>query len=126
MNIKHLYLTCITNLVIWKSLCICRKSVQCISYVLFTPRVLTGSKSSSSCLTFSGAKPGTVWNRIFKKHMTENESCIGWEKGSKQMQGSNQLFTQLFYYYGGQSCNVKILWKNPALKHESMALAKGI
>ena len=86
---------------------------------------MTGSKSSSSCLTFSGAKPGTVWNRIFKKHMIENESCIGSEKALKQMQEVDQLLTRFFYYYGGQSCNVKVLWKNPALKHESMALAKG-
>ena len=87
---------------------------------------MTGSKSSASCAAFSGAEPGTVWNHIFKKHMTENESCIGSKKASKQMQEANHLLTQFFYYYGGQSCNVKVLWKNPALKHESMALAKGI
>ena len=95
-------------------------------YVFFTFRVLTGSKSSASCATFSGAGPGTVWNRIFKKHMTENESCIGSGKASKQMQEADQLLTQFYYYFGGQSCNVKVLWKNPVLKHESMAFAKGI
>ena len=42
------------------------------------------------------------------------------------MQEADQLLTEFYYYYGGQSCNVKVLWKNPALKHESMALAKGI
>ena len=57
--------------------------------------------------------------------MIENESCIGSNKALKQMQEADQLLTQFFYYYGGQSCNVKVLWKNPALKHESMALAKG-
>ena len=77
---------------------------------------MTGSKSSASCAAFSGAEPGTVWNRIFKKHMTENESCIGSKQASKQMQEANHLLTQFFYYYGGQSCNVKVLWKNPALK----------
>ena len=86
---------------------------------------MTGSKSSARCATFSGAKPGTVWDRIYKKHMTENGSCIGSKKASKLMQEADQLLTEFYYYYGGQSCNVKVLWKNPALKHESMALAKG-
>ena len=87
---------------------------------------MTGSKSSAACATFSGAKPGTVWNHIFKKHMTENESCIGTAKASKEMQETDQLLTLFYYLYGRQSCNVKILWKNPALIHESMALPKGI
>ena len=58
--------------------------------------------------------------------MTENESCIGSGKALKQMQEADQLLTQFYYYFGGQSCNVKVLWKNPVLKHESMAFAKGI
>ena len=87
---------------------------------------MTGFKSGALCATLSGAGPGTVWNRIFKKHMTENESCIGTAKASKEMQETDQLLTLFYYLYGRQSCNVKILWKNPALIHESMALPKGI
>ena len=87
---------------------------------------MTGGKSGASCTTFSGAEPGTVWNRIFKKHMTENKSCIGEEKALKQMQGTDQLLTFFYYVYGRQSCNVKILWKNLALIHQSMAFPKGI
>ena len=94
--------------------------------VLFTPRVLTGGKSGASCTRFSGAELGTVWNRIFKKHMTENGSCIGEEKALKQMQETDALLTSFYNSYGEKSCNVKILWKNPALLHESMVLAKGI
>ena len=94
--------------------------------VLFTPRVLTGGKSGASCTRFSGAEPDTVWNRIFKIHMTENGSCIGEEKALKQMQETDALLTSYYNYYGSKPCNVKILWKNPALLHESMALAKGI
>ena len=58
--------------------------------------------------------------------MSENESCIGNAKALKQMQETNQLMTLFYYVYGKQSCNVKILWKNPALIHQSMALTKGI
>ena len=87
---------------------------------------MTGSKSSARCATFSGAKPGTVWDRIYKKHMTENGSCIGSKKASKLMQEADQLLTEFYYYYGGRSCNVKVLWKNPALIHQSMAFPKGI
>ena len=87
-------------------------------------RVLTGG--GASCVTFSGAKPGTVWNRIYKNHMTENKSCIGEEKALKKMQETDALLTSYYNYYGSKPCNVKILWKNPALLHESMALAKGI
>ena len=92
----------------------------------FTPRVLTASKSSATCATLREAEPGTVWNHIFKKHMTENESCIGIRNGLKQMQESDQLLTFFNYISGRQSCNVKILWKNRALMHQSMTLAKGI
>ena len=94
--------------------------------VLFSPRVLTDSKSTAQCSKFSQAKAGTVWNNIFKKHMSENESCIGNEKALKQMQGTDQLLTFFYYVYGRQSCNVKILWKNLALIHQSMAFPKGI
>ena len=55
-----------------------------------------------------------------------SESCIGNEKALKQMQGTDQLLTFFYYVYGRQSCNVKILWKNPALVHQSMAFPKGI
>ena len=99
------------------------------SYIVtstFSPRVLTGPKSGARCSVFTGAEAGTVWNHIFKKHMTENESCIGTAKASKEMQETDQLLTLFYYLYGRQSCNVKILWKNPALIHESMALPKGI
>ena len=49
--------------------------------IYFSPtRVLTGAKSGSQCSKFSEAEPGSVWNKIFKKHMMENESCIGKEK----------------------------------------------
>ena len=58
--------------------------------------------------------------------MTENGSCIGEEKAIKQMQESNALLTSFYNYYGAKPCNLKILWKNPALLHESMSLAKGI
>ena len=87
---------------------------------------MTDSKSTAECSKFSQAEAGTVWNHIFKKHMTENESCIGTAKASKEMQETDQLLTLFYYLYGRQSCNVKILWKNPALIHESMALPKGI
>ena len=70
-------------------------------------RVLTGAKSGSQCSKFSEAEPGTVWNRIFKKHMMENESCIGKEKASKQMQETNELLTMFYYSYGKEHCNVK-------------------
>ena len=87
---------------------------------------MTDSKSTTQCSKFSQAKAGTVWNNIFKKHMSENESCIGNEKALKQMQGTDQLLTFFYYVYGRQSCNVKILWKNLALIHQSMAFPKGI
>ena len=58
--------------------------------------------------------------------MSENESCIGNEKALEQMQGTDKLLTFFYYVYGRQSCNVKILWKNPALGHQSMAFPKGI
>ena len=90
------------------------------------PRVLTGAKSGSQCSKFSEAEPGTVWNRIFKKHMMENESCIGKEKASKQMQETNELLAMFYYSYGKEPCNVKVLWKNPAFNHMSVALSKGI
>ena len=90
------------------------------------PRVLTGAKSGSQCSKFSEAEPGTVWNRIFKKHMMENESCIGKEKASKQMQETNELLTMFYYSYGKEPCNIKVLWKNPAFNHMSVALSKGI
>ena len=33
----------------------------------------------------------------------------------------------MFYYsYGKEPCNVKVLWKNPAFNHMSVALSKGI
>ena len=91
-----------------------------------SPRVLTGAKSGSQCSKFSEAEPGTVWNRIFKKHMMENESCIGKEKASKQMQETNELLAMFYYSYGKEPCNVKVLWKNPAFNHMSVALSKGI
>ena len=87
---------------------------------------MTGPKSGARCSVFTGAEAGTVWNHIFKKHMTENKSCIGEEKALKQMQETDALLTSYYNYYGSKPCNVKILWKNPALLHESMALAKGI
>ena len=87
---------------------------------------MTDSKSTAECGKFSQAEAGTVWNHIFEKHMSENESCIGNKKASKQMQESDQLLTYFYYVYGRQSCNVKILWKNPALIHQSMAFPKGI
>ena len=87
---------------------------------------MTGPKSGARCSVFTGAEAGTVWNSIFKKHMTENESCIGEEKALKQMQETDALLTSFYNSYGEKSCNVKILWKNPALLHESMVLAKGI
>ena len=58
--------------------------------------------------------------------MTENGSCIGEEKAVEQMLETDALVTSFYNYYGEKSCNIKILWKNPALLHESMALAKGI
>ena len=95
-------------------------------HLLLPPRVLTGAKSGSQCSKFSEAEPGSVWNKIFKKHMMENESCIGKEKASKQMQETNELLTMFYYSYGKEPCNVKVLWKNPAFNHMSVALSKGI
>ena len=86
---------------------------------------MTNSKSTAECSKFSQAEAGTVWNHIFEKHMSENESCIGNEKALKQMQETDQLLTFFYYAYGRQSCNVKVLWKNPALIHQSMAFPKG-
>ena len=95
--------------------------------IYFSPtRVLTGAKSGSQCSKFSEAEPGSVWNKIFKKHMMENESCIGKEKASKQMQETNELLTMFYYSYGKEPCDVKVLWKNPAFNHMSVALSKGI
>ena len=58
--------------------------------------------------------------------MTENGSCIGEEKAVRQMQETDALLTSFYNFYGEKSCNVKILWKNPALVHQSMAFPKGI
>ena len=56
-------------------------------------RVLTGKKSGSRCSILSAAEPDSIWDRIFRNHMTLDDGCIGTKKAIKKMQESDQLFT---------------------------------
>ena len=72
---------------------------------LFHSRVLTERASSASCNRLSGAKSGSVWDEIFKNHMTIEEGCIGREKAKKQMEESNELYTLFFLSKGNEPCS---------------------
>ena len=57
--------------------------------------------------------------------MTIEEGCLGIVPSTKLLLESDQLLTLFYFNHGHQPCLLKILWKSPVVKFESMTFPKG-
>lgn len=95
----------------------------------FSTRVLTGPKSYSLAQVFTTSKPNTVWNEIFKNHMTDKSFKSDDMEATKTMLEKNEYLTQYTevesMIYNSEPCKIKILWESPSKDRASIAFPKG-
>ena len=95
----------------------------------FSIRVLTGPKSISLSQVFTMSKPNTVWNDIFKNHMTDQSFKSNDREATKTILEKNDYLTQYSevesMIYNSEPCKVKILWESPSKDRSSIAFPKG-
>ena len=95
----------------------------------FSIRVLTGPKSISLAQLFTESKPNTVWNEIFKNHMTDQSFKSNDMEATKTILEKNDYLTQYSevesMIYNSEPCKVKILWESPSKDRSSIAFPKG-
>ena len=95
----------------------------------FSIRVLTGPKSLSLSQIFTTSKPNTVWNDIFKNHMTDQSFKSNDIKATQTLLQENELLTQYSevesMLHNSEPCEVKILWESPSKDRSSIAFPKG-
>ena len=95
----------------------------------FSIRVLTGQKSFSLAQIFTKSKPDTVWNDIFKNHMTDQSFKSNDREATKTMLEKNEYLTQYSevesMIYNSEPCKVKILWESPSKDLASIVFPKG-
>ena len=95
----------------------------------FSIRVLTGQKSSSLSQRFTTSKPNTVWNDIFKNHMTDQSFKSNDREATKTILEKNDYLTQYSevesMIYNSEPCKVKILWESPSKDRSSIVFPKG-
>ena len=71
----------------------------------FDSRVLTAGENFAECTKFSAAEPGSVWDKIFKKNMKLDESCIGEGEAKRQTEYSDKLYTKFYHSFGDEPCS---------------------
>ena len=95
----------------------------------FSIRVLTGQKSGSVALKFTTSKPNTVWNDIFKTHMTDESFKSSDREATETILEENDYLTQYSeleaMIYNSEPCKVKILWESPSKDLASIVFPKG-
>ena len=95
----------------------------------FSIRVLTGPKSLSLSQIFTTSKPNTVWNDIFKNHMTDQSFKSNDIEATQTLLQENELLTQYSevesMLHNSEPCEVKILWESPSKDRSSIAFPKG-
>ena len=103
--------------------------MKIIMLTSFSIRVLTGPKSISLSQVFTMSKPNTVWNDIFKNHMTDQSFKSNDREATKTILEKNDYLTQYSevesMIYNSEPCKVKILWESPSKDRSSIAFPKG-
>ena len=78
-------------------------------------------------MVFTNSEEGTVWNKLYKNHMTE-ESFIGGREAIEIVTERNDLLTVYtdlgMIRYHSEPCVLNVLWKS-GNTDQSMAFPKG-
>ena len=78
-------------------------------------------KSSSNAQIFVASKEGTIWNKIYKNHMTEESFILSTQTLHESLETNEKItyFTSVdvMAHISPHKCSLKILWKSP--KHYS-------
>ena len=87
----------------------------------FCFRVMAPPKSSSNAQIFVASKEGTIWNKIYKNHMTEESFILSTQTLHESLETNEKItyFTSVdvMTHISPHKCSLKILWKSP--KHYS-------
>ena len=90
--------------------------------------IITTSKSGAYAQTFTKSLNGTIWNELYKTHIT-NQSFLSSRKGVEKLLNSNDQVTlfsaiESIAYFNSKPCAIKILWKSPERYYESYGFPK--
>ena len=111
-------------------MCMLQDVMKSIMLPSFSIRVLTGQKSSALALKFTTSKPNTVWNDIFKTHMTDESFKSSDREATETILEENDYLTQYSeleaMIYNSEPCKVKILWESPSKDLASIVFPKRI
>ena len=77
--------------------------------------ILTHIKGGATAMVFTNSEEGTVWNKLYKNHMTE-ESFIGGREAIEIVTERNDLLTDYtdlgMIRYHSEPCVLNVLWKS--------------